>query len=122
MPGEGAPAAFAIFDGHSGKETARICSETVCQRLMQKGPPFEPEAIKDMLWAIDEEIGLRKIRDGATAQARVHARKFRRAHTLDPRWTHAECMRARARTPSADCRECTLHTCACVGGARVACR
>ena len=32
LPGNGAPAAFAIFDGHSGKDTARICSETVCQR------------------------------------------------------------------------------------------
>ena len=68
MKGDGAPAAFAVFDGHSGKETARICSETVCQRLIEKGAPFEPQAIKDMLWAVDEEIGTRKIRDGATAQ------------------------------------------------------
>ena len=32
---QNAPAAFAIFDGHSGKETARICSDIVCQRLLQ---------------------------------------------------------------------------------------
>ena len=38
LPGEGAPAAFAVFDGHSGKETARLCSEMVCQRLLEKGP------------------------------------------------------------------------------------
>ena len=66
--GPGAPAAFAIFDGHSGKETARICSEVVCQRLLKKGPPFKGEDIIDMLWAVDEEIGLQKVRDGATAQ------------------------------------------------------
>lgn len=68
MEGDSAPAAFAIFDGHSGKETARICSETVVQRLLQQGPPFTPKQISDMLWAVDEEIGTQKIRDGATAQ------------------------------------------------------
>ena len=63
---DGLPAAFAIFDGHSGKETARLCSENVCQRLMQAGPPFKPEAITDMLWAIDEEIGTQQIRHRRT--------------------------------------------------------
>jgi serine/threonine protein phosphatase PrpC len=66
--GEAAPAAFAIFDGHSGKDTARICSEVVCQRLMKKGPPFKEEDIIDTLWSVDEEIGKQKYRDGATAQ------------------------------------------------------
>ena len=65
---QNAPAAFAIFDGHSGKETARICSDIVCQRLLQAGPPFKEDAIIDAIWAADEEIGLQKVRDGATAQ------------------------------------------------------
>jgi len=68
LAGDSAPAAFAVFDGHSGKETARICSEVVCQRLLKKGPPFKQEEIVDMLWAVDEEIGTQKVRDGATAQ------------------------------------------------------
>ena len=69
LPTDGkAPAAFAIFDGHSGKEAARICSETVCQRLLAKGPPFEASAIADALWAVDEEVGTLKLKDGATAQ------------------------------------------------------
>ena len=63
-----APAAFAIFDGHSGKETARLCSEIVCQRLLKAGPPFKEADIVDLLWAVDEEIGTQKVRDGATAQ------------------------------------------------------
>ena len=68
LEGAGAPAGFAVFDGHSGKDTARICSEVVCQRLIKAGPPFTEKAITDMLWAVDEEIGTQKIRDGATAQ------------------------------------------------------
>lgn len=68
LEGNSAPAAFAVFDGHSGKETARICSEVVCQRLLKKGPPFKDTEIIDMLWAVDEEIGTQKYRDGATAQ------------------------------------------------------
>ena len=61
-------AAFAIFDGHSGKEAGIRCAEMVCQRLIAKGPPFEPAAIADMLWAVDEEVGRTAVRDGATAQ------------------------------------------------------
>ena len=68
MESDGAPAGFAVFDGHSGKETARICSETVVQRLLKQGPPFTEKQISDMLWAVDEEIGTQKIRDGATSQ------------------------------------------------------
>jgi serine/threonine protein phosphatase PrpC len=67
-PNENAPAAFAIFDGHSGKQSSAICADTVCQRLHAAGPPFTPQAITDMFWAVDEEIGKQKIRDGATAQ------------------------------------------------------
>ena len=52
-----APAAFAIFDGHSGKETAKICSEVVCQRIMKKGPPFEAKTVADTFWDVDEVRG-----------------------------------------------------------------
>jgi hypothetical protein len=111
LPKDSAPAAFAIFDGHSGKKTAQVCSETICQRLMEKvgmpppprcrvaalpcclnrprqrrhvhrpclvstldvrgqqaGEGFTPKAIKDVLWAVDEEIGTTGAKDGATAQ------------------------------------------------------
>jgi len=68
LPGDGAPACFAIFDGHSGKTFANRCAELVCQRLMEKGPPFLPETIKDLLWAVDEEVGKNEVADGATAQ------------------------------------------------------
>lgn len=68
LPGAGAPAAFAIFDGHSGKQFAIKCSELICQRLMEVGPPFKSETIKDMMWAVDEEIGAQGVVDGATAQ------------------------------------------------------
>lgn len=69
LTGDGPPAAFAIFDGHSGQETARRCSELLCQRLMEKGPPFQGMAIVDMFWAMDEEIGVSQTsKDGATAQ------------------------------------------------------
>uniref|UniRef100_A0A7S2BFY9 PPM-type phosphatase domain-containing protein n=1 Tax=Haptolina brevifila TaxID=156173 RepID=A0A7S2BFY9_9EUKA len=68
LPSDGAPACFAIFDGHSGKTFANKCSELVCQRLMEKGPPFTAENIKNVLWAVDEEVGKKEIADGATAQ------------------------------------------------------
>ena len=64
----GPPAAFAVFDGHSGKQTAQICSEKVCERLLRQGAPFLPRAVADVMWALDEEIGTQQIKDGATSQ------------------------------------------------------
>lgn len=46
----------------------RLCSFPNLDSLIEKGPPFEPQVIKDMLWAIDEEIGTTGKKDGATAQ------------------------------------------------------
>ena len=43
------PAAFAVFDGHSGKRTGKLCAEIICQRILARGPPFEPAAT-DELW------------------------------------------------------------------------
>jgi hypothetical protein len=37
-------------------------------RTCAQGPPFDPQAIKDTLWAVDEEIGTSGAKDGATAQ------------------------------------------------------
>ena len=63
------PAAFAVFDGHSGKRTGKLCAEIICQRILARGPPFEPAAIVDAFWAADMEIGTTpEVRDGATAQ------------------------------------------------------
>lgn len=74
VPGKGAPActpaAFAVFDGHSGRETARICSEIVCQRLVAQGSPFTERQISELLWAVDEELGAKKVhRDRASHSA-----------------------------------------------------
>ena len=72
-----------MFDGHSGKETLRICSETVCQRLMEAGPPFKEQAIIDMLWAVDEEIGYKeeRRRDGTDFTHReVRRRLYSKGH------------------------------------------
>ena len=64
----GAPAAFAVFDGHSGQRSSKACANSVCQRILAKGPPFTAEKIADVMWAVDEEIGTQGAADGATAQ------------------------------------------------------
>ena len=66
--GQQTPAAFAVFDGHSGKKCAALCADILCQKLLARGPPFEPDAIVDAFWAADMEIGTTpEVRDGATA-------------------------------------------------------
>jgi len=59
---------FAIFDGHSGRKTAHICAAIVGERLQALPSPTSPKAITDLLWEIDEQLGVReKVLDGATA-------------------------------------------------------
>lgn len=66
--GDDAPAAFAIFDGHSGKISAKECAEIIPRRILDSGTPFDPKVVVDTFWAVDEELGKKKIFDGATAQ------------------------------------------------------
>ena len=81
-PDAGPPAAFAVFDGHSGKQTAQICSEKVCERLLKLGAPFLPATVADVLWTLDEEIGTQQIKDGATSQMMLVERAGDRLRAL----------------------------------------
>ena len=61
------PAAFAVFDGHSGQRCARSCAEQLCQLLLRQGPPFTHRSIEEAFWGLDKELGLDGCTDGASA-------------------------------------------------------
>jgi serine/threonine protein phosphatase PrpC len=56
----GRASAFAVFDGHSGKNSATLCGRIVCQRLLDAKDPFDGKTVEDIFWEVDEEIGCGK--------------------------------------------------------------
>lgn len=59
--------AFGVFDGHNGKDTARRCSETLCQSLVEKAEPFASHSVIDSFWEADADCGQEHCRGGSTA-------------------------------------------------------
>ena len=70
-------AAFAVFDGHTGKRTAQSCAELLLPRILGSHSPRDPAIVTDAFWSIDQEIGARVLPgvgptpDGSTATVLV---------------------------------------------------
>ena len=50
--------AFAVFDGHSGRNCATLCGRMVCQRILAAEDPFDAKTVENIFWECDEEIGV----------------------------------------------------------------